>query len=424
METAINWFQARKGNVYYSMVDRNGPSSWDCSSAVYRALIEDGDFPSTIYIGNTDSLFGDLERHGFTVLTEDENGHIDSQRGDIFIWGTRGQSTGSLGHTGIFIDPNNIIHCSYGYNGIAISDHDWLWGINGRPPVTVYRKTVVTNQPVDQIIEVGSYVRFDKTYIIDEVQLYNQVWQVHTSELCKTGFTWDDNGIPAALLVEVDSDGYATEDQELAIGSLYKIPGKFVVTDIGQYNTSWMAKIGYGGLSFWVDIDTATEVSGDDTGTPTPSKRVPVIVVQPPTDTPPVAEPVAGPVTQVNETPEIVPVQPPVVNTSNNSNSSSISELLDEFHDIVLPEIKPPKEETVNQPTLTPTPKVAAVGTAGGAVAAIVTLLAVAGVIVPSGLSDQASAAVAAILIVVSFAQALIQFAAGYMKKDKKVEVK
>lgn len=417
METAINWFQARKGNVYYSMVERNGPSSYDCSSAVYRALIEDGDFPSTIYIGNTDSLFGDLERHGFTALPEDASGHIDSQRGDVFIWGTRGQSTGALGHTGIFIDANNIIHCSSGYNGIAVSDHDWLWSINGRPPVTIYRKTVATNQPVDQVIEVGSYVLFDKVYSVDDVQLYNQVWQVHTNELCKTGFTWDDNGIPTALLVEIDSDGYATEDQELAVGSPYKIPGKFAVTDVGQYGDAWMAKIGYAGLSFWVDIETATEVSNDDTGTPTPSKRVPVIIVQPPTDTPPVA----GPVIQVNEMPEIVPVQPPVVNTSNNSNSSEPEE---EYHDIVLPEINPPKEETMDQPTSNPTPKVAAVGTAGAIVAAIVALLAVTGVIVPQGLTDQATAATAAILVIVSFVQAVIQFIAGYMKREKKVETK
>ncbi len=83
---------------------------------------------------------------------------------------------------------------------------------------------------------------------------------------------------------------------------------------------------------------------------------------------------------------------------------------------------EPIKEEPVNQPTSTPTPKVAAVGTAGAAIAAIVTLLALTGVTVPDGLSEQATQAVAAVLVVTSFAQAAVQFIAGYLKKSNKVE--
>lgn len=73
---------------------------------------------------------------------------------------------------------------------------------------------------------------------------------------------------------------------------------------------------------------------------------------------------------------------------------------------------------TYTQPTAVPTAKVKAVGVAGGTVALIVSLLAVFGVIVPEDLSAQAEAAVTALIVVITFAQALIQFIAGYMKKS------
>jgi hypothetical protein len=72
----------------------------------------------------------------------------------------------------------------------------------------------------------------------------------------------------------------------------------------------------------------------------------------------------------------------------------------------------------MNQDSNKPVPKVAAVGQAGVAIGAIVTLLALMGIIVPEGLSAQAEGAVTAVLIIVSFGQALLQFLAGYFKKS------
>ncbi|MBO0440974.1 hypothetical protein JZO69_11425 [Enterococcus sp. DIV0869a] len=52
----------------------------------------------------------------------------------VFIWGDRGNSGGAAGHTGIFIDDNdNIIHCNYGFNGITVNNHDYIWEFNGQP---------------------------------------------------------------------------------------------------------------------------------------------------------------------------------------------------------------------------------------------------------------------------------------------------
>lgn len=155
-EAIINWFNARRGRVTYSMANRNGPASYDCSSAVYHALIEAGFLPQGYRIGNTDSLFNDLEAHGWKQVPLDANGNGDTHRGDIFIWGKRGASGGAFGHTGIVLDDaGNIIHCAYGYNGIHVDNHDWLWELNGCPAYTFY--TYVGNAPSvsdDQIRQV------------------------------------------------------------------------------------------------------------------------------------------------------------------------------------------------------------------------------------------------------------------------------
>lgn len=98
IEKALAWFYARKGRVYYSMENRNGPNSYDCSSSVYYALKEAGILPASYWIGNTDTLFDALEKNGWVRLPEDANGEADTQRGDIFIWGIRGNSGGALGH--------------------------------------------------------------------------------------------------------------------------------------------------------------------------------------------------------------------------------------------------------------------------------------------------------------------------------------
>lgn len=98
IEKALAWFYARKGRVFYSMESRNGPSSYDCSSSVYHALKEAVLLPASYWIGNTDTLFDALEKNGWVRVSEDANGEADTQRGDIFIWGIRGNSGGALGH--------------------------------------------------------------------------------------------------------------------------------------------------------------------------------------------------------------------------------------------------------------------------------------------------------------------------------------
>ena len=332
LEIALNWFEQRRGKVTYSMVNRNGPNSWDCSSSVYHALIAGGLLPSSQWIGNTDSEFSSLESNGWVQVQPNAQGNFDNQRGDVFIWGVRGASSGAFGHTGMFTDADNIIHCSSGYNGIAISNYDWLHSINGNAPQTFYRyvgnsaPAPAPNDPNDQSLVVGSYIKFADTYTADDVQLIEGTWQVRTTVLCRNAFTWEENGIPAEPLVEVTPDGFATGDQELAVGSLYKIPRRYQVLDLGYNNDMWMAQIQSGEQKFWVDVATATEVPESDTGTATPApapQPQPVVVPEVPQKPISPVDPVAVPVPVNDPTvetpkPDVAPVEPVVQPTKSN----------------------------------------------------------------------------------------------------------
>lgn len=130
LDPFINWFQARKGKVRYSMNARLGPNSYDCSSAVHFAAKHAGLLPSNHYIGSTETLFGMKGKY------LDEISRSDIRYGDIFVAGRQGASGGAGGHTGAVLDKNRIIHCNYGSNGIAITP---INGYTGGPPVRWFR---------------------------------------------------------------------------------------------------------------------------------------------------------------------------------------------------------------------------------------------------------------------------------------------
>ena len=109
-DSIIKWFKDREGKVTYSMIDRAGEKSYDCSSSLYYAVCYAlGIEPK--YPTNTESEHKFLLNHGFERVSENEN--WDRKRGDIFIWGKKGHSLGARGHTGIFVDEDNIIPVSY-----------------------------------------------------------------------------------------------------------------------------------------------------------------------------------------------------------------------------------------------------------------------------------------------------------------------
>ena len=148
IQKMIDWFYARKGKISYSMINRDGPNSYDCSSSVYYALRECG-FPKASYPCNTETLHDWLMNNGYERITN--NSPWEARRGDIFIWGKRAASLGGAGHTGVFIDHDNIIHTNYSANGISIDNHDRRWVYAGRPYYRVYRlKDLYVNQELEE----------------------------------------------------------------------------------------------------------------------------------------------------------------------------------------------------------------------------------------------------------------------------------
>ncbi|WP_105208073.1 peptidoglycan amidohydrolase family protein [Streptococcus suis] len=136
IETALRWMSDRKGRVTYSMDYRNGPNSFDCSSSVYYALMSAGAI-SAGWAVNTEYEHDWLIKNGYTLIAENQD--WDAKRGDVFIWGKRGQSSGAGGHTGIFIDPDNIIHCNYARNGITVNNYNQTAAASGWMYCYVYR---------------------------------------------------------------------------------------------------------------------------------------------------------------------------------------------------------------------------------------------------------------------------------------------
>ena len=284
MDKVIEWFAQRQGRVSYSMNYRNGPNSYDCSSSIYHALIYAGILPAGFRIGNTETEFVDLPKFGFQRIEADINGYIPTQRGDIFIWGKQGFTNGADGHTGIFIDNNNIIHCAYGYNGIHIDNHDKLAEINNTQYLTIFRYTgkpqnVPAPAPyvekIDDEINVGSHLKFNQKFTVVETRGVEDRKEARINELCPVGFTWDENGVPTSWLVKVDNDGYRIGG-DINTGDSVKIEGAFVAQEVVQNDNMWFAKINRGGIDVWVELTPATEIPAGEFGTRIENRPAPV----------------------------------------------------------------------------------------------------------------------------------------------------
>ncbi|WP_207871924.1 hypothetical protein DOK78_002554 [Enterococcus sp. DIV2402] len=170
----IQWFKDREGKVTYSMTNRLGPNSYDCSSAVYLSLIAGGFLPSGTGIGNTDSLYS-LEG---TLLTPISRSQV--KRGDIFVAGVKGGSGGSGGHTGVFLDNATIIHCTSPKNGIATTPATGWMGDYSGLPVYFYRLPVTAQQP-EYYNQTGWYEMLkDDTFYIEKELTNRSGWSMKT----------------------------------------------------------------------------------------------------------------------------------------------------------------------------------------------------------------------------------------------------
>ncbi|WP_258306037.1 peptidoglycan amidohydrolase family protein [Streptococcus agalactiae] len=124
------------------MLARDGASSYDCSSSIYYALRSAG-ASNNGWAVNTEYEHDWLIKNGYQLVAENEL--LYPQRGDIGIWGKRGYSAGAGGHTFMFIDESNIIHCNYGYNGITVNDYNEIWYANGHL-MSIFTDMLANNQ--------------------------------------------------------------------------------------------------------------------------------------------------------------------------------------------------------------------------------------------------------------------------------------
>ncbi len=242
MEQAIAWMEARRGKVTYSMDFRNGPNSYDCSSAVYYALISAGAI-SAGWAVNTEYEHDWLLKNGFTLIAE--NSAFNAKRGDIFIWGKRGQSAGAGGHTGIFVDSNNIIHCNWARNGITVDGYLDVARSSGNKYYYIYRphgqSTVsasTAGKSIDQLVKetlAGKYGNGDARKTILGNQ-YEAVMAVINGKTTTNQKTVDQ------LAQEVIQGKHGNgEDRKKSLGSQYDAVQKRV-TELLKKQSSELSK--------------------------------------------------------------------------------------------------------------------------------------------------------------------------------------
>ncbi|WP_247948454.1 lytic exoenzyme target recognition domain-containing protein [Streptococcus constellatus] len=246
--------------VYYDMddrygndADRDGRIEYDCSSAVSKAL-------GLSLNNNTETLKSNLPTIGYHQVYDGVDGSIDFERGDVVIWGPRdgSSSLGAFGHVMIMTSPTTMIHCNYGYDGIAETDYNQIWEINGRPRETVFRENGQA-LPETSPAPAPQSERKLKVYQVDDLQEVNGIWQVKCDYLAPVEFDWLDNGIACGDIDIVDANGNLLDDQETKVGSYFVInPSKVVSDNSGAYgsgNYYWrnitLAESGAIWLSTW-----------------------------------------------------------------------------------------------------------------------------------------------------------------------------
>lgn len=147
LDTAIDYmYQLKNRGITYSMsgsrIGTDGTA--DCSGAVYISLVKGGAKPHS-YPVNTESEHAWLIANGFELIAFNKSWNM--QRGDVLIFGLKGQSAGAGGHTAIAVDHNNVIHCNYAHNGVSVNPETTMPYSMGW---YVYRYKGATQQPTQQ----------------------------------------------------------------------------------------------------------------------------------------------------------------------------------------------------------------------------------------------------------------------------------
>lgn len=120
----LDYFNAHKGHLYYSMPGRAGVYSGrsaDCSSFV-SYMLHLGYHDNNRLLYTTETLHDRLTALGYHCVEQGavRVAHHPFKTGDVIILGRRGYSSGAGGHTGICLESPKIYDCNYGSNGLKI----------------------------------------------------------------------------------------------------------------------------------------------------------------------------------------------------------------------------------------------------------------------------------------------------------------
>lgn len=249
-----------KGITYSMTGSRDGSDgTGDCSGTVVRAVQRAGG-STPAYLYNTDTMHTYLRANGFECVYENEPTY-QPKRGDIFIWGKKGQSGGAFGHTGIFYDDNeNIIHCNYGYNGVTINNVDTIASANGFPYYYIYRLTSNTPKPTPQ----PTPTKRRKGWRVDDLQFVDGIWQIKCDALSvPNDFDWIENGINVAYVDRINAGtGAMEQNQTLSVGDYFAFQPSSVgiITKTVNYNGLPLSAVQFPDCFVWLVTRSVKEL--------------------------------------------------------------------------------------------------------------------------------------------------------------------
>ena len=254
LNAVVNWFDARKGLLTYSMTgSRNGTDGTaDCSGSITQAL-RDAGATAYAYLYSTVTLGSYLSANGFTRISENQS--WDAQRGDIVLmsWGPgMAYSGGAGGHVLVMKDHDTSISVDYwtgGQAGTAVSEHNWdyYYSVNKPQYIEVWRQNGATPQPtpdkpttsdtnaIAQFKAAGNKFTAYNTFKVDDIKLHNGIWQFVSYQLNGSkDVNWDDNGIPLSVVDNVTRGN----DADTQVGDTVKFSDTFNNGTIDAYDNA------------------------------------------------------------------------------------------------------------------------------------------------------------------------------------------
>lgn len=221
----IQWFTSHEGNLTYSMYgSRNGADGTaDCSGSMTQAIYEAGGTPYS-WLYSTEYIHDYLKQNNYELVAE--NSDWNAKKGDIVVWGKRGESAGAGGHIGVISkdDPGAtfLSTCYYtgGQTGTAVQniDYNYFASLDNWPYTYVYRyKGNKTPTKPTTAVKKATSVHFNRTFEVSYYDYWNGEWDA-INEGLSIPVTDYNNYIPLSAITMTDAKGHTLANQYAQIG--------------------------------------------------------------------------------------------------------------------------------------------------------------------------------------------------------------